>query len=66
MQHIVVRTSRPEPLIKNLGWKKNGAGLKINTRFGFGLMDAHAMVLAAKEWVSVPTQVSCSFNMELR
>ena len=28
------------PLADNHGWRRNGAGLWVNSRFGFGLLDA--------------------------
>lgn len=54
VQHIVVWTSDVEPLKDNQGWKKNSVGLMYNSRFGFGLLDAEAMVKTAMTWKSVP------------
>ena len=66
MQHLVVRSSRSDPLADNPGWQSNAAGLKFNSRFGFGLMDAEAMVSAAKEWRGVGEQrVSAHDNLIL-
>ena len=31
----------------------------VSHAFGFGLMDAHAMVMKARNWTSVPTQRIC-------
>ena len=50
MQHLVVHSSSPEPLEDNPGWQTNAAKLRFNSRFGFGLMDAEAMVNEAKKW----------------
>ena len=50
VQHLVVRSSSPEPLADNPGWQTNAAGLRFNSRFGFGLMDAEAMVNEAEKW----------------
>ena len=44
------------PLADNPGWQTNAASLRFNSRFGFGLMDAEAMVNQAKEWRNVGEQ----------
>ncbi|NWY31360.1 NEC1 convertase, partial [Pheucticus melanocephalus] len=61
MQHLVVWTSEYDPLAGNPGWKKNGAGLMVNSRFGFGLLNANALVDLAdpKRWKSVPKKREC-------
>jgi proprotein convertase subtilisin/kexin type 1 len=59
IQHLVVWTSQPEPLKNNVGWKSNKIGLEFNQRFGFGLMDAHQMVVVGKNWTNVPAQKIC-------
>ncbi|ROT67420.1 putative furin-like protease 1, isoform 1-CRR isoform X1, partial [Penaeus vannamei] len=58
MQHIVVRTARPENL-EAPDWQSNGVGRHVSHRFGYGLMDAYAMVQLARNWTSVPTQRKC-------
>lgn len=58
MQHLVVFTSRPDPLPEN-GWITNGIGRKVSHKFGYGLMDAGAMVTLAEQWVNVPLQHVC-------
>uniref|UniRef100_A0A2P2I1L6 furin n=1 Tax=Hirondellea gigas TaxID=1518452 RepID=A0A2P2I1L6_9CRUS len=58
MQHIVVRTARPENLDTN-DWQTNGVGRKVSHRFGYGLMDAYAMVQLARNWINVAPQRSC-------
>lgn len=50
MQHIVVLTSNPNPLMVESGWKTNAVGRKYSHKFGYGLMDANAMVEVAKVW----------------
>uniref|UniRef100_A0A0R3RJB0 P/Homo B domain-containing protein n=1 Tax=Elaeophora elaphi TaxID=1147741 RepID=A0A0R3RJB0_9BILA len=61
VQHITVWTSDPMPLLNiNEGWNKNARGLLVNSRFGFGLMDASAFVKLAKTWENVPEQHVCS------
>lgn len=61
LQHIVVWTSEFDPLASNPGWKKNGAGLMVNSRFGFGLLNAKALVDLADPvtWKHVPERKQC-------
>jgi proprotein convertase subtilisin/kexin type 1 len=59
MQHLVAWTSQYTPLAQNPGWKKNGAGFQVNSKFGFGLLDAAALVKAAKDWKTVPPKRIC-------
>ena len=35
----------------------NGAGLQVSRHYGFGVMDAEAMVTRARHWINVPPQV---------
>jgi len=57
MQHIVVLTSNPAPLFAGArDWTTNGVGRNVSHIFGFGLMDAGAMVTLAKKWTPVPDQ----------
>ncbi|XP_017145820.1 furin-like protease 2 isoform X2 [Drosophila miranda] len=59
MQYLVVYTSRPSPLEKEGGWTPNGVKRKYSHKFGYGLMDAGAMVSMAEQWTSVPPQHIC-------
>ncbi|XP_071586669.1 neuroendocrine convertase 1 isoform X1 [Heliangelus exortis] len=61
MQHLVVWTSEYDPLAGNPGWKKNGAGLMVNSRFGFGLLNANALVELGDpmRWRGVPEKKEC-------
>uniref|UniRef100_A0AAR2M1Z9 P/Homo B domain-containing protein n=1 Tax=Pygocentrus nattereri TaxID=42514 RepID=A0AAR2M1Z9_PYGNA len=59
VQHLLVKTSRPVHLKAN-DWKTNAAGHKVSHLYGFGLVDAEAMVLEAKKWRSVPPQHICT------
>ncbi|XP_034490855.1 furin-like protease 2 isoform X1 [Drosophila innubila] len=59
MQYLVVYTSRPGPLEKESGWTPNGVKRKYSHKFGYGLMDAGAMVTLAEQWNSVPPQHIC-------
>jgi len=58
VQHILVRTSRPGNL-QAVDWKENGVGRKVSHNYGYGLMDAEAMVTHAKNWKEMPMQQSC-------
>lgn len=46
----------------NDGWIENGAGLRYNHKYGFGLIDASAAVDKAKQWNNLPAQVSTTFS----
>ncbi|XP_035483897.2 proprotein convertase subtilisin/kexin type 6 isoform X2 [Scophthalmus maximus] len=59
VQHLLVKTSRPVHL-KADDWKTNAAGHRVSHLYGFGLVDAEAMVLEATKWRTVPSQHTCS------
>ena len=59
VQHLVVRTARPRGILKANDWMDNAAGLSFSHSFGFGIMDAGAMVRLAKVWQTVPEQKVC-------
>ncbi|XP_019699116.2 furin-like protease 1, isoforms 1/1-X/2 isoform X2 [Harpegnathos saltator] len=61
MQHIVVRTAKPANL-QALDWVVNGVGRNVSHSFGYGLMDATAMVRLAKRWRTVPEQHRCEVS----
>lgn len=59
----VVRTSNPEFLGKSPSeWAVNGVGRKVSHSFGYGLMDAAAMVRLARAWDTVPEQQRCEIH----
>lgn len=62
MQHLVVRTSRPAHLITN-DWRTNGVGRLVSHSYGYGLLDATAMVALAQNWTSMGPQHNCVINM---
>lgn len=64
LQHLVVWTSEYDALRENEGWSKNAAGYWVNTRFGFGLMNAFGLVSAAANWTNVPEKSVCSIDAE--
>ncbi|KAG7300217.1 hypothetical protein JYU34_015779 [Plutella xylostella] len=59
MQHIVVRTARPERLSSGGEWRVNGVGRNVSHSFGYGLLDAGGMVRLARAWRTVPAQRKC-------
>ncbi|CAL8087295.1 unnamed protein product [Orchesella dallaii] len=61
MQHIVVRTARPQHLMAS-DWATNGVGRNVSHSFGYGLMDAGAMVKLSKKWKMVPPQHKCEIK----
>ncbi|XP_066585084.1 furin-like protease kpc-1 isoform X2 [Prorops nasuta] len=61
MQHIVVRTAKPANL-KAPDWVTNGVGRNVSHSFGYGLMDATAMVHLARKWRTVPEQHRCEVS----
>uniref|UniRef100_A0A8C4EQ25 Furin (paired basic amino acid cleaving enzyme) b n=1 Tax=Dicentrarchus labrax TaxID=13489 RepID=A0A8C4EQ25_DICLA len=60
MQHLVVRTSQPGHL-SAIDWKTNGVGLSHS--YGYGLLDAGAMVALAQNWTTVGPQHQCVHTM---
>lgn len=58
MQHLVVRTSNPSHLSTN-DWKTNGVGRRVSHSYGYGLLDAGAIVALAKNWTNVGPQQKC-------
>lgn len=62
IQHLTVLTSDRRSLYDGKGrfdWKKNGVGLEYNHLFGFGVLDAGAMVKMARGWKTVPSRFHC-------
>ncbi|KAM8804656.1 furin [Eudromia elegans] len=62
MQHLVVQTSKPAHLNAN-DWITNGVGRKVSHSYGYGLLDAGAMVTLAKNWTSVGPQRKCVIDI---
>uniref|UniRef100_A0A672LU51 Proprotein convertase subtilisin/kexin type 6 n=1 Tax=Sinocyclocheilus grahami TaxID=75366 RepID=A0A672LU51_SINGR len=65
VQHLLVKTSRQAHL-KASDWKTNAAGHKVSHLYGFGLVDAEAMVVEAKKWRNVPPQHTYSKTSDRR
>ncbi|XP_008403663.1 furin (paired basic amino acid cleaving enzyme) a isoform X2 [Poecilia reticulata] len=62
MQHLVVQTSRPAHLLAN-DWRTNGVGRKVSHSYGYGLLDASAIVSQAKTWTNVGPQRKCVISI---
>lgn len=43
-------------------WKTNSAGLHVNHKYGFGLVDATAAINAAQNWVNLPPSMMMDIN----
>lgn len=62
IQHLTVLTSKRNSLYdgKNrFQWNVNGVGLEYNHLFGYGVLDAGAIVSLAKNWQTVPSRYHC-------
>ncbi|XP_050438034.1 neuroendocrine convertase 2 [Adelges cooleyi] len=72
VQHLTVLTSKRNSLFdrhrswsagggpqRRFQWTMNGVGLEYNHLFGFGVLDAGAMVRMAKQWRTVPARYHC-------
>ena len=62
VQYLIAYTSARSPLSPSSAWVTNGGGLKVSNAFGFGVLDAEAMVTRAKRWINVPEQHTYSFQ----
>lgn len=58
LQHLIVKTAK-NTSICDPGWRRNAAGNDFNPKFGFGRIDADAMVTAAFNWTNVSQQLKC-------
>nr|XP_060479916.1 neuroendocrine convertase 2 [Panthera onca] len=60
IQHLTVLTSKRNQLHDEVHqWRRNGVGLEFNHLFGYGVLDAGAMVKMAKDWKTVPERFHC-------
>ena len=60
VQYLVVYTSNPNKTTDL--YIVNAAGILTSREFGFGLMDAEAMVTRARHWINVPPQIEHQIN----
>ncbi|XP_063382912.1 neuroendocrine convertase 1-like [Cydia fagiglandana] len=59
VQHLIAWTSDSSTLAGNPGWQINDVGLRFDVRFGFGLLNAEALVSRALNWITVPEKLTC-------
>ena len=62
VQYLIAYTSNHQATKPQRVWTTNGAGLKVSSQFGFGALDAEAMVTRARRWINVPEQQSYTFQ----
>jgi subtilisin family serine protease len=55
VQYLIVYTANPNLTAGPL--TQNGAGLVVSRQYGFGVMDAEAMVTRARHWINVSPQL---------
>jgi len=65
MQHIVVLTAKQKNL-NDPNWVTNGVGRNVSHWFGYGLLDAAAMVDYARDWKKVQDQNQTQCVMRMR
>ena len=65
VQYLVAHTSRAEGVGHSSEWKRNGGGLLVSDKYGFGAVDAEALVSRARHWLPVPSSHSCSHQQPL-
>ncbi|XP_056002596.1 furin-like protease kpc-1 isoform X2 [Ostrea edulis] len=63
MQHLIVKTSKRHNLKGGI-WKTNAAGKQYHDFFGFGLLDASALITDAKQWIGLPSFRVCSSDVK--
>ena len=64
IQHITVRNCHVANL-RATDWRINAMGRNFSHSFGYGIMDASAMVRMAKTWTVVPEQKSSAVNADI-
>ena len=57
VQYLIAYTANPNLTAASRSLIRNGAGLAVSRQYGFGVMDAEAMVTRARHWINVPPQI---------
>lgn len=57
MQYLLIYTANSGALQGGGLWYTNGAGLNVSPQFGFGAINAEAVVTKAHYWKAVPEQM---------
>ncbi|NOY71898.1 MAG: S8 family serine peptidase [Gammaproteobacteria bacterium] len=60
---ILARSARKNDL-SDSDWQTNGAGLQVNHNYGFGVVDAKAAVLLAKNWTNLAPEKKYSTSVK--
>ena len=60
VQYLIAYTANPQLTAGPL--TRNGAGLAVSHQYGFGVMDAEAMVTRARHWINVPPHMEDIVN----
>lgn len=61
VQHLIAHSSNSD-VPRSGDWMKNSAGMWVSSYFGFGLMDAAALVNYSRSWHTVPEQIKCKIT----
>lgn len=61
VQHLIAYSSNSS-VPRSDDWIQNAAGLWVSSYFGFGLMDAAALVNYSRSWRTVPKQIKCQIT----
>lgn len=61
VQHLLAETAVP-PEPDDPAWQVNGAGYRVNPKFGFGRVDAGALTALAPLWEAVPAATSVTYS----
>lgn len=57
VQYLITYTANRDRLVGGK-WVTNGGGLRVSHKFGFGAIDAEAIVSRGRNWINVPAQMS--------
>jgi hypothetical protein len=57
VQYLIAYTANSNDLVDG-EWVTNGGGLRVSHKFGFGAIDAEALVSRGRHWSSVPAQLT--------
>ena len=57
VQYLIVYTSKSSSLVDG-NFITNGAGLRVSSKFGFGAIDAEALVTRARYWSPVTKDIN--------
>ena len=64
MQYLVVYASNPS-FPTDGDFHSNGAGLSVSHKYGFGVLDAAAIVNRARWWINAPPRENCSISVDV-